>query len=362
MYKVLIMDDEPWSREVVKALGQWESLNFSVAGEGEDGTQGLRLIGELKPDVVITDMRMPGIEGVELLKTINERFPCVKIIVMSGYDDFVYLKQAIRSRALEYLLKPIDPEELNACLRQCALELDQAREKAGLLRGTSPIFADNEALDKYLAFRQLVYANLLELNKPAVFQVLEDLRGFVESTLHEAQNEKVLARIGHDYLILLEEFTSENDFGLDRIWNEKNSEWAAAAGWNSITEVISDICWIYEKAINYVENALKNRNRLDLAEVQAYIDRHYQDQISLETIARRFFVSKEHLSRTFKIYTGINVSDYITQKRMEKAKELIVEQKLAIKHAAQMMGYEDIAYFYKMFKRHFGFTPGELRK
>jgi Response regulator containing CheY-like receiver domain and AraC-type DNA-binding domain len=362
MYKVLIIDDEPWSREVVKSLGQWESLDLEVTGEGEDGTEGLRKIAELKPDIVITDMRMPGIEGVELLKTINEQFPHIKIIVMSGYDDFVYLRQAIHSRAMEYLLKPINPEELNTSLMQCVEELNQVRDKTNVLWGASTVFNDTALLKKYISFRQLVYGHLLDIDKAAVIQTFENMRVFMEKSLPEVENENVLSKIGHDFIIMLEEFMSEGDFGLENLWNEKNSEWAIAAGWKSIAEVIIDICWLYEKAIDSLENMHKNKNRLDLTVVKAYIDSHFQDSISLETIAQRFYVSKEHLSRVFKSFFGENISDYILRKRMEKAKELILGHKMAIKSVSQMMGYEDIAYFYRVFKKHFGVTPGELRK
>ncbi len=361
MYKVLIIDDEPWSIEVVKALGQWDSLKLEVIGEGEDGTQGLKLMVELKPDIVVTDMRMPGIEGVELLKAINEKFPNSKIIVMSGYDDFVYLKQAIRSRAVEYLLKPIDPEELNASLAKCIEELDQAREKVNILCGASPLFSDGEVMDRYLALRQLVYGHLLELNKLSVIGSLENLKLFLENLSEEINNKNVLARIGQDYVIMLKDFMADNNSGFEKIWNEKNSEWAAANGWGTTAELIADICWLYEKAIDHMEHRLRNKKRLDLGVVMTYMDHHYQEPITLDNIAQKFYVSKEYLSRAFKTYSGENISDYILRKRMEKARELISEQNIAIKHVAQMMGYDDIAYFYRVFKKHFGFPPGELR-
>jgi two-component system response regulator YesN len=142
MYKVMIIDDEPWSRKVIKQLGEWDKLQLTIVGEAEDGTQGLRLIGELTPDIIVTDMRMPGIDGVELLKVLNERHPALKIIVMSGYDDFVYLKQAIRSQAKEYLLKPVDPDELNAALTQCVRELQEAKQASAVSWKTPLTFAD----------------------------------------------------------------------------------------------------------------------------------------------------------------------------------------------------------------------------
>jgi two-component system response regulator YesN len=132
--------------------------------------------------------------------------------------------------------------------------------------------------------------------------------------------------------------------------------------WQSVSEAIGDIGRFYGEAIDAMVLFRRDRKQLDLAEVKAHIDHYYQDPISLETIAQHFFISKEHLSRSFKVFTGENMSDYMVRKRMEKAKELIVEQGLAIKHVAQMTGYADIAYFYRVFKKHYGFTPGQLRK
>lgn len=362
MYKVVIIDDEPWSREVVKALGEWEELQLTIVGEAEDGKEGLKRIGELEPHIVITDMRMPGLDGVELLKAINEHFPSVKIIVMSGYDDFVYLKQAIRSRALEYLLKPINPDELNASLEECVRELAEKQVKVNMSLRMPLVFSDKAALGRYLDFRQRVFGYLLELNKPAVLQTLEQLGEFLKSVLLQTQDENVLTKIGHDFILMLEEFCSKNEIGFDRIWNDGKREWTIAVGWNTIPEAIADIVRLYGEAMDSIEAFRKNRNRLDLKEVQAYIDRYFQDAISLETVAQHFFISKEHLSRIFKTFTGENLSDYILRRRMEKAKELIMEHGLPIKYAAEMSGYTDLAYFYRVFKKHFGVTPGELRK
>lgn len=362
MHKVLIVDDEPWSREVVKSLGDWESLRMKVIGEAEDGNEGLRLMQELGPDVLITDMRMPGIDGTELLKAVNERFPSLKIIIMSGYDDFIYMKQAIRSHAAEYLLKPIDPDELNTALRQCAAELEEDAQKANNPLSIPPSFPDPADMDRYIAFRRLVNGHLLELNRSALYEAFEKLKKFLETIFHKDNNENMLVRIGHDFLLLLEEFLSGNEVASGSVWDDRNNVWTFKAGSDSISGLFADICRLYGKAMDAVEESRKSRNSIDLKEVQKYIDRHYQEQISLETIAQYFFVSKEHLSRVYKNFSGMNISDCIVGKRMDKARELITEHGLAIKHAAHMVGYTDLAYFYRVFKKHFGLTPGDLRK
>jgi two-component system response regulator YesN len=362
MFNIAIIDDEPWSREVVKALGAWDNLGLRIVGEAEDGSEGLMLIEELRPHVVVTDMRMPGLDGVGLLKTMNERFPALKIIVMSGYDDFAYLKQAIRSRAVEYLLKPIDQGELNAALARCVQEMKQASMTA-IASWTMPFaFADAELLEQYFAYRQRVHGFLLDLNKQATLETLVKLEELLDKAIPEPGDGNRLAKIGHDFMLMLEEFASENDVTIGRSASGGASAKDTDAAWDTLAEAFGQIRSMYGNAIDTIEDNRRNRNRLDLAEVRLHIDRHFQHAISLETIAQSYFVSKEHLSRAFKSQFGENLTDYILRKRMEKARELIVEQKLAIKHVAQLTGYEDIAYFYRVFKKHFGQTPGDLRK
>jgi len=366
MYKVLIIDDEPWSREVIKEIVNWESMQLEITGEAEDGTEGLKLIREHKPDIVITDMRMPGVDGVELLKTISSSFPSLKIIVMSGYDDYVYLKQAIRSRVIEYLLKPIDPDELNASLEKCIEELNQVSFNLDRTWRTPPLFADTDVLEKYLAYRRLIYGHLQNLDKTAVLDAFKKLETLIEEltgkTLYKSENENILAKISYDFIHLLEEFLLENGITLAEILNKKKNVNEVAERQNSAEKTTAYIAWLYEEAVNAVEESNRKKSNLDLEKVKAYIDKYFSEPISLNSVSRRFFISKEHLCRAFKNYTGENLSDYITRKRMEKAKELISEQGLEIKHAAQMAGYTELAYFYRIFKKYFGYTPGELRK
>jgi two-component system, response regulator YesN len=123
VFKIIIVDDEKWTRETIKQFGRWEKYGIEVIGEASDGQEGLRLIEEMSPDIVITDMKMPGMDGIELLQVLTERFPHIKLIVVSGYDDFVYMRQAIYSKVNEYLLKPINVDELNLALEKCTNEI-----------------------------------------------------------------------------------------------------------------------------------------------------------------------------------------------------------------------------------------------
>jgi two-component system response regulator YesN len=342
MYKVIIIDDEPWAREVIKSLGSWEKYKLDLVGEAVDGQNGIQLIAEEKPDIVITDMRMPALAGPELLKTIEAEFPEIKIIVMSGYDDFKYMQQAIRSHAIEYLLKPINGEELNSSLEKCVQ----------LLAKKPQLFANSDQQDKYLAYRQRIYEYLLSLNNGSILRTFKQLGTFIEESSLALKKEKGMHLVFNDFKLILDEFLRKEGAarGKEGLIPEKIS-------WLELIKQLSDL---YSEAINNVQDSIKNSGQLEIEEVQAHINRHFEDPISLETLARHFFVSREHLSRKFKAYAGENISSYIIRKRMEKAKQLLEEGKLSIKETARVTGYHDLAYFYRVFKKYYGTTPGAI--
>jgi two-component system response regulator YesN len=128
MYNVLIIDDEEPAREAIKLLADWTGSNVYDVFEAWDGKSGLKLIEDKKPDIVFVDMKMPGIDGAELLRTTRERFPELAIIVISGYDDYEYTRQALRSKVVDYLLKPIKRIELNNAIKKAIDSIDTRRK------------------------------------------------------------------------------------------------------------------------------------------------------------------------------------------------------------------------------------------
>lgn len=118
MLKVLIIDDEEPVRRAVKKLGEWEKFGVQYILEGFNGEMGLTLLREHKPDIILVDMKMPVMDGVEFLNAARRENPMAEYIVISGYSDFEYTKQAIKVRVLDYLLKPISQDELNSVLQR----------------------------------------------------------------------------------------------------------------------------------------------------------------------------------------------------------------------------------------------------
>lgn len=107
MLKTFLVEDEVVIREMIKKMIPWEQYGFELAGEASDGEMALPLILKSKPDLLITDIKMPFMDGLTLCKLVKKELPDIKIVILSGYDDFNYAKQAINIGVEDYLLKPI---------------------------------------------------------------------------------------------------------------------------------------------------------------------------------------------------------------------------------------------------------------
>ena len=127
MYSVFLVDDEPIVLEGIRSKINWEEAGFSFAGEATDGEIALSMIHELKPDILITDIKMPFMDGLELSATIKKTQPWIKIIILSGHDEFDYAKKAISIGIEDYLLKPFTSEEVIQSLKKVAAQIDKER-------------------------------------------------------------------------------------------------------------------------------------------------------------------------------------------------------------------------------------------
>jgi len=128
--KVILVDDEMFARKGLAGLIPWEKYGFEVAGEAEDGEEALEMIGRLSPDVVVTDIRMPVLDGLEMIREAQERgYRDTHFIIISGFGDFKYAQQAVRFGVQDYLLKPIDEYELIACLVRIGEQLKREQER-----------------------------------------------------------------------------------------------------------------------------------------------------------------------------------------------------------------------------------------
>lgn len=127
---VLIVDDERWMRDTIEKSVDWEQYGFKVAGKANDGLQAYDMILEARPDIVLADIKMPGMDGIALLKRVRENGMEPAFIFFSGYDRFEYAKDAINLGAMGYILKPVDERELLSTLLKAKEHIESERQKS----------------------------------------------------------------------------------------------------------------------------------------------------------------------------------------------------------------------------------------
>lgn len=128
-YKIMLVDDEEEVRKSIIKKIKWQEAGFEVIGDAENGEDALEKIEQVEPDVVLTDIKMPYMDGLAMAEKIRQNYPSIKIVIFSGFDEFEYAKRAIKLNVIEYILKPVNGEELTAILKKIRKNLDEEIEQ-----------------------------------------------------------------------------------------------------------------------------------------------------------------------------------------------------------------------------------------
>lgn len=357
MSKLLIVDDESWTRETVKALINPDSFGITELYEATNGAEAIEMIKSVKPDFMIMDMKMPGVDGISLLDVVHREYPDIIAIVLSGYQDFIYTRQAIKSGVIEYLPKPVDESELNEAIKKAINEktkMEQQQISYQLFNVKKP-----EIESILEPFRQILEFSLKELNSEQLSNSVLQLLDHIDEQLMDDQT--LILNLHQVFLIVLEEALKEHNLKVEDVdldWKQLSYQFD-----RSLKNELLHQQEIGEHFILRVEELKKEKQKINLNDIKQYLDENLTSStISLETVAKKFFISKEYLTTAFKKKFGCNVTEYIISSRMEKAKELVVTTTLQYKTIAEMVGYEDVSYFYRVFKKFFGQSPGSIRK
>lgn len=358
--KVVIIDDERWTRGVILKLAQWERLGLEVVGEAEDGDTGLELISRVQPDIVISDVIMPRIGGIELVQRLRDAGYSIPVLIISGYDDFSYVRGALRLGVVDYILKPIKAEDLNHQLARCVEVLNQeaivkpksVMEAGFFADGWDDIYSKiHKELDSALYFGNRA---MIEAQFEALSKVVCDYEG-------EQPNTTVMIGIYYALIYSLQEYMDTIGANRNAVFGSKLPVFVFSKD-NTMSQMLSFVQELYLMAVQYEERQQHIRTRLDIDAVCRYIQQKYANGITLEQTADVFHVSREYLSKAFKAEKQIGFAEYVTSLRMKRAYELIAEYDVPLKEVGDIVGYCDLAHFYKAFKKYYGQTPGELRK
>lgn len=146
MYRVIIIDDEPIIAEGLRKSVDWGSFGCAVEGTAFSGEEGLKLIREAKPDIIFTDIRMPGMDGLTMIAAVRSEFPGTQIAILTGYRDFDYAQRAIRLGVTRFLLKPSKMDEIREALSVMTARLKERREQKKVIAFSREVSADEKGL------------------------------------------------------------------------------------------------------------------------------------------------------------------------------------------------------------------------
>lgn len=168
MYRVMLIDDEEKMRKLLTLTVEWEMLGFKVVGEASSGIEAINTIDDINPDVLFVDIRMPFMDGIEFAKVAIERYPYLKVFILTAYNDFEYARRCIGIGVTRYLLKPMNKGEINDALLQLKDELDSTWQERSQMRPTTSV--SDSTVEKVKAY-MLEHFSDADLNLTQVAQL-----------------------------------------------------------------------------------------------------------------------------------------------------------------------------------------------
>lgn len=519
MHKVLVIDDEPLIRTGLKQIIPWEKYGFTICGLAKNGKEAIVQYDLLQPDLIITDINMPDMNGLELIQYLRlERNSSIQMVVLSGYKEFEYAKQAMKYNVNCYLLKPVDEDELIEVISKIKTDIEAEKSQQEklrnyqsaaikeifiqLLQGTASEDEISEILKHYpvLAKGNYCYCVIRMLEKtdippsvtadkgrqnasqiikrillPESFPLIIDepdekcglllysdvfmkhgsLQSYVEAfrrkmeeqfpssffitigrevgTLAEIQESYRTAVIAQDYYLYkgantvlyyeaIAPFVHQSAYdhveSFDSLLTaaENNQDEkipmliesliadlktvTPSPSWVKLTlidaimktqkildsyggkkEIAADYCYILEHQfyqLTFKEigellhkfyqdyrtaiSNLRSKNKQGIiAEITSYIDQNLQNNITLKSIAGKFYMNPAYLGQLFRKKLGISFNEYIHKHRIDAAKHMLLNSNSKIYEVAKAVGYHDPNYFISRFMKEVDMTPTEFR-
>ena len=177
-YRVVLADDEPEVLRSIQRTLDWEKYGFSVVGAFLNGLDVLEFLENHDVDIVFTDIRMPFMDGIELMHKIKEKYPYIKLVIISGYDDFQYAKEALIHGVLDYILKPINAREMSEVLQKVKDKMDTELEEKQSIQKLRNLYLENQPIIRENFLNRLVLGNIKAkaLQEEKIAQIAEQVR------------------------------------------------------------------------------------------------------------------------------------------------------------------------------------------
>ncbi len=342
MINVVIVDDDI---NVINGLSNvfvWEELGAKLVMTCSNGKEAIDYIESHTVDLAIFDIKMPVMNGIELCKCIKAQSPNTSMVIISAYADFEYARETMKYGVEDYIVKPITMTKIKT-LSDIIVRIAKSKEAKNRL--TSIIhnidFESNvknalsvgewDILKQIIQLEDVYFLAGHQLVKEYYWKMIDILRGFIkESGSKFYEDEDILKQFGQlDDMQLLRDFTVK----------------------------------IYQNFLEFRNHEMLSSKKTLLEQIRLYIDSNYQDKgLNVNSIADRFLINPSYLSSLFKSQYSVSLTNYIIEKRMKKAKELLADTTQTVQKITELVGYEDANYFNRVFKNNVKMTPTEYRK
>ena len=417
MFKLMIADDNPYALGELRDIVDWEQFDLSLIGAFPDGKELLCAAEKNIPDLVITDISMPILNGIALTTALRALSPDIKIVFLTNYSDFEYAQKAVQLHINDYLLKPFDSNQLASVMKRIVQELcaerlqhfeqDRFHKQAEAYR--------IQALENYIGkllyqaeTDTIVRGKLAELDyhiphayilcvahvswNEALEKNHKDCRNCIRSILHTYQSDNCLPILlsynsqGFSILILS---TPELDMGnalsqlhIDietaigitstigfsstadsfDLLAELNAQAIASAAMKDST---SSAIISYDEVRTDTDTPVRKHTPDTISnyvlQMQNFIHKNYMLPITTNDVSSAVYLSSSYANQCFSSECGCTIFDYITQRRIEQAKKLLSETNTKVSSVAELVGYSGKTSFYLAFKRNVGVSPTEYR-
>jgi len=350
LYKVLLADDERMIKKSIRSLIENDLEGFSVVAEAKNGMEAKELILAHQPDILITDIRMPVWDGLELLTWMDAHALQAESIIISGYNEFEYAQRALKFGVTEYLLKPLNTHDFLSVMNRLKSRLLNRtsvsnRRKQWLL--DCKLHAENMA-------KALWHLNDAEMNTE-LDRMRDDMLNAPEYEFHD-----IVSKYG-DYLVFLE--GELNAFGGSHHSFAHLSDQIAAINPKESTQLFL----LFQEQMKQASVQIReSRNwqqyHLIMKDAQRFIAERYSDpRLSLDQAAAHFGISPNYFSQLLKKTTGMSFKQYLTHLRIQHAKQLLSQPFIKVYEVGHLVGMEDYTHFSKTFKKIVGCSPSEFR-
>ena len=357
MYSILVVDDMEIFLIELKRLKVWgDKSGFKIIDTASNGKEALELLKKNSYDLILTDIRMPVVDGLQLLREVKKNKLCECVVILSEYSEFNYARQGIILGAFDYIVKPATEETMLELLKRTKSFLDKAYNKEYDLANISIDMdsewiyptSDERQIIKYLINKDDSAIKLLKATIENLYSVLSN--NIIKADIIIKKMYHNIISAAYDKFNWLSNYIDINFFETMDYIHEGDA--------NAFMEFY---CRKIEWLLGFLQKFYIETSDELIEEICKYMLNNPNYDLKLKVIAEKFYINNTYLSNTFANKTGVRFNEYITMIKMARAQYLFVSTKLKTYEIGYEMGYHDINYFSKLFKKYYGKSPSEYR-